>query len=428
LTQTNQIDAVWELSAPPAPASKCLLEDISTDVLIIGAGFSGLSTALHLQDSSHDVVLIDAHSIAWGASGRNGGHVLPLIRKDPAAIIEQLGAEQGERLIRMVAESADLVFSMIERFEIDCDAERNGWLQAIHSAQQLAICENRFQQWQAYAADMAILDEQETNTLMGTEAYIGALLVRSAGHINPLAFARGMAEAARKGGTKLFTDTPALAIEQKGSNWQVKTPKGTITAEKIVLATAAYSDAVWPGLQKSYLPFYLYNVATTPLDADLRKSVLPGRQPVTDTRSDAHVFHYDGAGRLISGGTFIFPYRWKSRLLVHVNKVLSSTFPQIESAQFELDHVWRGKVSMTTDILPHMHVLAPNVFTWLGCNARGIALATRMGAVLADAVNEVPEQDWPIQATKMQGIPAHAFSNMMTSVMLAYYRLRDLYL
>lgn len=426
--QAKKIDAVWELTAPPAPASNQLAEDINTEVLIIGAGFSGLSSALHLQDSSHDVVLIDAHSIAWGASGRNGGHVLPLIRKDPAAIIEQLGPEQGERLIRMVAESADLVFSMIERFEIECNAERKGWLQAIHSAQQLTVCENRLQQWQPYADDMALLEQNETSTLMGTDAYMGALFVGSGGHINPLAFARGMAEAAIKGGTRIFTDTPALALEEKGGRWQVKTPKGTITTEKIILTTAAYSDALWPDLQKSFLPFYLYNVATTPLNAELRSSVLPGRQPVTDTRSDAHVFHYDGAGRLISGGTFIFPYKWKPRLLTHVNNVLSSTFPQIESPQFELDHIWRGKVSMTADILPHMHVLAPNVFTWLGCNARGIGLATRMGAVLADAVNEVPMQDWPIQAIEMQGIPAHAFSNMMTSVMLAYYRLRDSYL
>jgi glycine/D-amino acid oxidase-like deaminating enzyme len=178
-------------------------------------------------------------------------------------------------------------------------------------------------------------------------------------------------------------------------------------------------------LKKSFLPFYLYNIATKPLESELQASVLPGRQPVTDTRSDSHVFHYDAAGRLISGGTFIFPTGWERRIVRHVESVLTETFPQLQNPQFELDYLWRGKISMTADILPHCHILAPNVYTWLGCNARGIALATRMGAVLADAVNEVGVESWPLRPTAMKPIPAQEFSRLMTSVMLACYRLRD---
>jgi len=214
-------------------------------------------------------------------------------------------------------------------------------------------------------------------------------------------------------------------MQQIDKRWQITTPTGTIRADKVVIATAAYTDSLWPGLQKSFLPFYLYNVATKPLAASVCSSVLPGRQPVTDTRGDAHVFHYDAAGRLITGATFIFPISWENRIITHARNVLFATFPQIESPQFELEHIWQGKITMTADVLPHLHILAPNVFTWLGCNARGIALSTRMGAVLADAVNEVPTQDWPLQPVKMQAIPAHTLSRLLTSVMLASYRFRD---
>jgi glycine/D-amino acid oxidase-like deaminating enzyme len=425
LIQTKQTGSVWELTAPAAPDTLPLSTDIDTDVLIIGGGFSGLSTALHLHDSALDIVLIEAHSIGWGASGRNGGHVLPLIRKDPKAIIDQLGVENGERLIRMVGASADTVFSLIKQYGIQCDLENNGWIQAVHSQQQLKIAKDRYEQWQSYDADMEILDQEQVASYMGTNTYVGGLLVKAGGHINPLAFSRGMAQAAIDKGVKIFTETPAIAMEPVDKRWQITTPTGTINANKVVVATAAYSDGLWPGLQKSYLPFYLYNVATKPLTEDVRATVLPGKHPVTDTRGDAHVFHYDGAGRLITGGTFIFPFNWENRLITHATKVLFETFPQIRSPQFELGHLWRGKIAMTADILPHLHVLAPNVFTWLGCNARGIALSTCMGAVLADAVNEVPTKEWALQPVSMELISAHAFSNLMTNIMLAYYRFRD---
>ncbi len=417
--------SIWELSAPAAPELSALDTELDTDVLIIGAGFSGLSTALHLQDYALDVVLIESHCIGWGASGRNGGHVLPLIRKDPQAIIEHCGLKQGEALIHMIAESADYVFSLIERYGIECDAEKNGWIQAIHSEQQLKVSRDRYQQWLPYNSEMQLLDAEQTAQLMGTSTYPGALLVKSAGHINPLAYCHGLAKQVLKHGVRIFTDTPALSMQRQGERWKVSTPEGTIIADKVVLATAAYSDDLWPGLKKSFLPFYLYNIATKPLAEDLQRSVLPGRHPVTDSRSDSHVFHYDSAGRLITGGTFIFPVAWERRMQKHAQVVLRATFPQIENPQFESGHLWRGKISMTADILPHCHILAPNVFTWLGCNARGIALATRMGAVLADAVNEVSPDKWPLQPTDMQPIPAHEFSRLMTSIMLAYYRLRD---
>ncbi len=337
----------------------------------------------------------------------------------------RFGDERGQALVRMVASSADDVFSIIRNNKIECDAEQNGWIQAAHTHQQLENSKDRYQQWQAFDADMEILDRQGIAQFMGTDAYVGGLLVRSGGHINPLAYARGLANVVLKKGCKLFTDTPALGVESVKGRWRVSTPKGIVTASKVVLATAAYSDDLWPKLKKSFIPFYLYNVATKPLSQNLRESILPGRQPVTDTRGDSHVFHYDGDGRLITGGTFIFPYFWEGRLISHARKVLSETFPQLVSADFESDYLWRGKVSMTVDVLPHVHVLAPNFYTWLGCNARGIALSTSMGAVLADAVMDVPPADWALAPTEMQAIPTQSMARLMSLLMLGYYRGRD---
>lgn len=416
---------VWELSAAAAPQTETLNADIRSDVLIIGAGYSGLSTALHLSGSGLDVTVIESSSIGDGASGRNGGHVVPLIKRPPDSVIAALGSEHGERLLRLVAGSADTVFALINEHNIQCDAERKGWLQPAHSPRHLQTTEKLCEQWRDWNTGMSMLDQNGLARCMGTDVYSGGLLVKGGGHVNPLAYLRGMARAVLAQGNSVYTSTPAVSMEQQGSHWLVKTPGGSILAEKVVLATAAYSGKLWPELASSFIPFYLYSIATTPLPDSLRESIMPGRQPATDTRSDAHVFHYDGAGRLITGATFVFPAAWQARIARKARDVLCSTFPQIGTPQFETGHVWRGRVAMTKDMLPHLHLLAPNVFSWLGCNGRGIALASSMGAVLADAVKGVAQQDWSIQPVKLEGIPAHTLARLLTSMMLVYYRYRD---
>ena len=417
--------SVWELTAPSPPALESLQEDMETDVLIIGAGYTGLSTALQLRKSSVDTTVIEAKSIGWGASGRNGGHVVPLIRKDPENIIQEYGEARGESLLKMVAESADCVFDLIETHEIKCDAERNGWLQPIHSEEQLSISRRRLQQWTDYNADMELLDSEGTHSLMASDQYIAGLLVKSGGHINPLAFVRGLASTAVNRGARLFIQTPAISMAREGKSWKITTPAASILANKVVLATAAYTDRLWPQLQRTYLPFYLYNVATTPLTPEQQLVVLPGQQPATDTRGDARVFHYDGERRLIHGSTFIFSTNWESRLIQRARRVMTETFPGLSSIHFETNCLWRGKVSMTPDVLPHLHVLSPGVYTWLGCNGRGVAFSTRMGSVLSRLVQGASMEELEMPPGPMKAIPAHEFARLMTSVMLAYYRLRD---
>ena len=424
MSNNTTIGCAWELSAVSAPATESLNNDINIDVAIIGAGYTGLTSALHLADSDANIAVIDSHSIGWGASGRNGGHVVPLIRIDPDSIIAKLGQAQGEKLIAAVKDSANEVFSLIRKFKLDCDAEQVGWLQPSHSDKQVEIAKKRAEQWQKHGADVDYLSLSKISSLLGSNAYKGGFIAHTGGHINPLSYVRELARVAMANGVQVYTNTPALDIQKSGSNWLIKTANATITANKIIIATAAYSDSIWPGLKQSIIPFQLYSIATKPLSEKIRASVIPDRQPMTDSRGDARVFHYDKEGRLLVGGTFIFPIAWQKRLPIHANKLLADTFPQIEEPEYEMTHIWKGSIAMTADVLPHLHRLTPGVFSWLGCNARGIALSTMMGKSLAKMVTDTDE-DLPLLPTEPNKIRFHRFNSLMTSSSLAFYRLRD---
>ena len=246
--------------------------------------------------------------------------------------------------------------------------------------------------------------------------------MRAGGHINPLSYVRELARVAIGKGARIFTGTPALNIKKSADTWRVETPKGTIKADKVILATAAYSESIWPGLKQSIFPVNLYSVATKPLDNAIRQSVLPGRQPMTDSRRDARVFHYDGDGRLMGGGTFIFPAGWKKRLPKLMAKNLSETFPQIQQPEFESAHMWSGTVAMTRDSLPHLHILAPGVFSWIGCNARGIAFSTVMGKVFADLAGGESYETLPVRPVTLQPVKFHRFVSGLVSFSHAYHR------
>jgi len=245
-------------------------------VVVVGAGYTGLSAALHLAERGAEVAVLDAAEPGWGASGRNGGQIIPGLKHDPDELERQFGDETGRRMWEIAGGAADAVFDLVARYKIACHAERCGWIAAAPHAAALESLRSRTEQWQRRGAPVELLDASRIAELTGTTGYMGGMLDRRAGALQPLAFVRGLARAAREAGAAIHGRSAVERLESTGEGWRARTAAGHVTARTVILATNAYTDDLWPGLRRTVLPVQSYQVATRPLPDNVRRRVLPG--------------------------------------------------------------------------------------------------------------------------------------------------------
>ena len=372
---------LWEQSAPHAPTTCALKDSIAVDVVVIGAGFTGLSAALHLREMNVDVAVLEAEEIGFGGSGRNVGLVNAGLWMRPADVIECLGQGLGSALIRQLGEAPGLVFGLIERHGIQCEPVRNGTLHCAVGDSGYREVAERARQWQALGAPVCLLDSTATEAKVGSAAYRGSLLDSRAGTIQPLAYVRGLASAAQKLGAKIFTGTPVKHVSDEQGGWRLHTGEGSVRADWVIVATNAYSSILWTALREELVALPYFNVATRPLRPHERAAILPERQGLWDTRKVLSSLRSDAAGRLIFGsvgalrGTGMGIHRNWSR------RALARLFPTLEDV--ELEHEWYGQIGMTADAIPRYHEVARNTVSISGYNGRGIAPGTSFGRDLA---------------------------------------------
>lgn len=420
---TNDPSPLWmrlsreRFKAPP------LQGDAETGVAVIGGGISGLATALELARRGHRVTLLEAAGIGHGASGRSNGQVIAaLTRHGPEAIRRVWPGERGERAIRLVAGAADRLYDLIDRYGIDCDARRNGWLQPAHSPGRLKRVSALAAQWAAAGAPTATLFAEDMARRLGTNAYHGGWEHRGGGHINPYAFTLGLARAAAGEGVTIHERSPALRLARHGAAWEIETPSGTLRAEKVALATAAHTGDLWPGLRRSIVPVTSYQSATRPL-GNLEETILPGDEASSDTRMDLRYFRKDREGRLVSGGALAFQVGASFRLPAMVEERLRALFPALPRGVME--SFWGGRIAMTVDRLPRLHRRPDGLYAWIGCNGRGLALACAMAPVLADAICGVPDEELALRPTPVTPVPFHPFVSRTARLLLPWFRWQD---
>jgi glycine/D-amino acid oxidase-like deaminating enzyme len=410
--------SLWAATAPAPPATAPLVGDARTGVAVVGGGFTGLSTALHLAEAGVPVTLLEAEAIGWGASGRNNGQVIPtLSRIDPDEIAaavapEHGGREKGEQLVGLIRDSAAFTFDLIRRHGIAAEAVQNGWIQPAHRDSRLKLSEARAAQWGRRGAPVRMYSRAEMAALTGTDHWHGGWGNATGGRINPLGLARGMAAAAIGAGAVIHTGSPVRAIRPATGGWLLETPRGTLAAERVVIATQAHTDDLWPGLKRSIVPVRSYQMATSVLSDNIRKSILPEGHALSDTRGDLYFYRFDANGRLVTGGGLIVPFGWDGRIRARITERLRRVFPQIGD-DIRFDYTWWGYIAATADRMPHVYELAPGVLGWTGCNGRGVALATSLGRELALASNGTPLREIaaPVE-TRIRTIPGHAFRSI----------------
>jgi glycine/D-amino acid oxidase-like deaminating enzyme len=420
-------DSLWAAVTPPGPQLPELEGEAQADVIVLGGGFTGLSTALHLREAGVGVTVIEAMEPGWGASGRNNGQVIPtLSRPDPEDIIARHGAA-GERLVALLRDSASILFGVARRYQIQAEQEQTGWVQPVHSPGRIRIAERRVRQWSKFGAPVEFLSRDETRAMLGSDAWFGGFWNRSGGHINPLALSRGLARVVLERGGRIYARSPAIDFERRNDRWLVRTARGQISGRALIVATNAYtgefSKQLSPGIAHEVMPVLSWQMATQPLSESARKTVIPGRQAMSDTHGELYFARYDARNRLVTGGAVIGPGNKPERLKLAVATRLQRLWPQIGPVHF--DHVWNGYVGMTTDFLPRIHRLGPDAYGWTGCNGRAVALSIALGDQFAKAVRGVPESDLALPFTEPAPIVAHGLLRRLAPLMLMVYRRRD---
>jgi len=409
-------------TAPSAPAAAPLEGDVRADVAVVGGGITGLSTALHAARSGAAVVLLEAEEIGFGASGRNGGQVNAGLKLDPDTVERDFGADLGGRMNALAGAAPALVFELVKRHGIDCDARQNGTLRAAVHTRHAAAIRGTCEQLERRGAPVELLAGAALARATGTDRYSCAMLDRRGGDLNPLGFARGLARAAIEAGARVHAHTRVCGMKRMDGGWRLDIGRASVTALQVVLASNGYTDRLWPGLRRTVVPLFGAIAASAPLADAARRSVLPDRPVLYESGNITVYYRIDSQHRLLIGGRGPMREIDAPAAIPHLTRYAARLWRVLEG--IEWTHAWGGRLAMTRDHYPHVHEPAPGVLICLGYNGRGVAMATAMGRALAGRMAH-PSAAFDMPLTSLEPIPMHAFWPLAVKAAILTGRARD---
>lgn len=399
--------------------------EVVADVAVVGGGYTGLSTALHLAEAGASVCVLEAITVGHGASGRNGGQINPGLRASLSDLERKHGAA-GADLYRMAQEAPDFLCNLVARHNMSASYERNGAIKLAHSRMAAVGLEAAAHEMQREGIAAELLDQEAVRARVGTGRYLGGLIDPRGGAVHPLDLAREYARVAASFGARIFERSRARSLQRSSGGWRVATDEGVIVARDVVLATNAYSDEVLEGLSRTVLPVNSFQIATEPVDPGLAASILPERQTAHDTRRLILYFRRLDDGRVILGGRASFDSSTatgerKGDYDV-LQRVLEDIFPALRGVP--ITHRWTGLVGITLDGIPHYGQPAPGLHSIVGFNGRGVALTSRAGAWIANRLLG-HEDGHTIPILPLSPIPLHSFRRPILDAAMRWHRLLD---
>jgi len=417
-------EPLWADGVPRPAYHEPIAARESCDLLIVGGGFMGLNAARHAARAGLSVRVLDARRIGEGASGLNGGQVIPGIKFNPDWILEHFGDEQGARLNAFSEATADVLFDTIEDEKLDVPFERNGWIQACHTETAMDNAAGRYKQWAARGANVAMLDSTEISRMVGSSNYFGGFYDKRAGIVQPLAFTMELARIAREAGAQISENTTCTALRKQDGQWTAMTSGGAeIRARNVILATNAYTDNLVPGLAQTLVPLHSFQVATSVLPDALQRTILPGKQAVSDSRRIVIYYRKSPDGRLVLGGRGRMSLPQSEADWAHLEHGLTRIFPAL--GNIEIEKRWFGRVAMTADGLPHIHEPEKGLLTLVGCQGRGVAMMTAMAKHFVDYILSGDSKHLPFPVSPIRPIPFHGFRQIGVAATIAWYRMLD---
>ena len=414
----------WIGASSPHIATRPLEGNEVADLVIVGAGILGLTTALSAARAGLAVRVLDAATIGHGASSWNGGQVIPGLKHDPDWLTEHLGPERGGRLARFAGSTADRVFDLIAAEHLDVPHVRTGWIQAAVTETALAAGHARARQLISRGAPAELLDAAAVARLTGARGYVGGWLDKRAGTIDPLAYVQELARVAASAGVAIAERTRARSLTKTESGWTVLTDAGhEVRAKRVLVATNAVTDGLVPGLAETLVPLHSFQIATAPLSGEQLATILPGEQAVSDSRRILVYYRRGPNGRIVLGGRGRMGLPKSAADWRHLERALGRLFPAL--ANVPIDYRWYGRVAMTLDHMPHLHEPEPGLVAFVGCQGRGVALMSAMGLELGPALASGDLRDLPFPVSPLRPIPFHALRQVGVAAAITASRVMD---
>ncbi|WP_137822009.1 FAD-binding oxidoreductase [Pseudomonas sp. D(2018)] len=423
MTHTPYPQSYYAFSANPVPARPELQGETETDVCIIGAGYTGLSTGLFLLENGFKVTILEAAKVGFGASGRNGGQIVNSYSRDIDSIERAANPKNAKLMADMAFEGGRIIRDRIKKYDIQCDLKDGGVFAAI-TKKQMGHLEAQKKLWERFGhTQLEILDAKRIRKVAATDNYIGGMLDMSGGHIHPLNLALGEAAAVESLGGVIHEQSPATRIE-RGANPVVHTPKGRVKAKFVVVAGNAYLGNLVPELASKSMPCGTQVITTEPLSDDLAKTLLPQDYCVEDCNYLLDYYRLSGDKRLIYGGGVVYGARDPANIEAIIRPKMLKTFPQLKDVK--IDFAWTGNFLLTLSRLPQVGRIGDNIYYSQGCSGHGVTYTHIAGKVIAETLRGQAERfdafaslpHYPFPGGRMFRVP-------FTAMGAWYYSLRD---
>ena len=420
------VPSLWAATADPPLQRPALAGEVLADVAIVGAGYTGLSAALKIAKEGRRPVILEADTVGWGASGRNGGLVSGKFRV-PFHVVDAVhGRDEARRLYRVGKQAVETVADLVREHDIvSADFRMAGYVTAAHSAHALAA-QRSATEWLAGAlgdTSSHMLDRTEVAAETGSSIYQGGVLNAAAGCLHPLNYARGLARAAAAQGIEIFENSAATGIRRDGAAILVETQHGCVRARQLILAANGYSarQEATRLVRRRVIPFRSAVIATARLSDNIAKSILPNGRVAADTRRLLRWYRMVD-NRLVFGGRGAFGQEDSQAAFNRLAADMTAAFPRLDGVG--VDYQWSGLVAMTMDQLPHVGELEDGVFFAAGYNGTGVAMSSLLGRHLA-ALSRGEAPDLGLIGRPLPAIPMQAFTAPAVKVVTGWYQLLD---
>lgn len=423
MAQTDHTSSYYAASANSSPDRPALQGSHETDVCVIGAGYTGVSTALFLLEQGFKVTILEAARVGFGASGRNGGQIVNSYSRDIDVIERNVGPEQARLLGEMAFEGAQIIRERVAKYTIQCDLKDGGVFAAV-TDKQMHHLEAQKVLWERYGHNqLELMDNKRIREVVNTEAYVGGMLDMSGGHIHPLNLVLGEADAVESLGGIIHEQSRVIRVE-RGVKAVVHTEKGQVTADFVVVAGNAYLGGLIPQLEAKSMPCGTQVITTEPLDESMARSLLPQDYCVEDCNYLLDYYRLSGDNRLIFGGGVVYGARDPANVEALLRPNMLQAFPQLKDVR--IDYAWTGNFLLTLSRLPQVGRLGDNIYYSQGCSGHGVTYTHLAGKILAEAISGQAKRfdafanlpHYPFPGGRLFRVP-------FTAMGALYYKMRD---
>ncbi|MEL0193012.1 MAG: FAD-binding oxidoreductase [Halieaceae bacterium] len=398
----EHVDSWYAASAGAAPSYTSLKGGTDADVCIIGAGYTGLSSAIHLAERGYKVVVLEANRVGWGASGRNGGHVGTGQRADQSSLEKWVGTETAGSLWQLGLDAVDLVCELVETHHIDCELGVGNLHMAAKASHALDLEHEVNQLTRDYGYTKAsYLNREELAELTSASGMHGGMLDMGARHLHPLKYAHGLARVASSLGVTIYEQSPAVKWRDN-AQVRVDTQQGSVTAKALVLACNGYLGKLAPTIAGNIMPINNFVIATEPLSRDQQRAVTRDNHSLSDSLFVINYWKLSGDGRLLFGGGENYTSRFPKDIKGFVRPYMLNIYPEL--ADVKIDYGWGGTLGITMNRMPDFGRIGSRIFYAQGFSGHGVPTATMAGKLLAAAIDGDSEK-----FNLMASVPTHRF-------------------